>query len=318
MLAYFFFVGGLVAVVAGAHLLVLGASRLAAGLGIPPLVIGLTVVGFGTSAPELVVSAIAAVQNNPETALGNVTGSNIANVGLILGVAALITPLRPDRNVVRRDGPIMVAVSLVFVLLAFMGDFELWHGIVMLASLAVYLFFNFRWSRNEPAEVVAEVEEFEAATGLLNPSSLPKQIVFIVAGLGLLIAGGQTMVSGAVDIASDLGIPEFVVASTIVALGTSMPELATSVLAAIKREADIAIGNVVGSNVFNLLGVLGVATVIREIPVRGDIQNFDFPIVLAFAVVAVALLALRRQLGRPEGVLLLVGYVGYLAFLLSR
>ncbi len=318
MLAYLFFAGGLVAVVAGAHLLVLGASRLAAGLGIPPLVIGLTVVGFGTSAPELVVSAIAALDAKPETALGNVTGSNIANIGLILGVAAMISPLRPDRIVIRRDGPIMVAVSAVFLVLALVGDFPRWYGLVMLGGLAVYLVFSFAWSKSEPEAIVAEIEEFEAATGLLNPSSLPKQIVFIVAGLGLLIAGGQVMVSGAIDIASDLGIPEFVVASTIVAIGTSMPELATSVLAALKREADIAIGNVVGSNVFNLLGVLGVATVIREIPVGGDIQNFDFPIVLGFAVAAVVLLATRMQLGRGEGALLLVGYVGYVAFLLTR
>lgn len=318
MLSYFLFAIGLAGVMLGAHILVLGASRLAAAVGISPLIIGLTVVGFGTSAPEMVVSAVASFQGNPETALGNVTGSNVANVGLILGTAALIMPLRPDRSVVRRDGPLMILITLAVVALAFTGEFTRVIGIGLLLGLAAYLVLNYLFSRREPSAIVAEVAEFEETVGLLKGNGKWKQVAYVVGGLALLLAGGQTMVTGAVDIAEGLGISEFVIASTIVAIGTSTPELATSVVAAFKREADIAVGNVVGSNVFNLLGVLGIGAVIAGIPVSDTIRDIDMPLVLGFTVAMLVFAATGRGIGRVQGVVLLVAYVAYMVYLLAR
>ena len=302
----------------GAHILVLGASRLAAAVGISPLIIGLTVVGFGTSAPEMVVSAVASFQGNPETALGNVTGSNVANVGLILGTAALIMPLRPDRSVVVRDGPLMIVITIAVVALAFTGEFTRLIGIGLLLGLAAYLVANYFFSRREPSAIVAEIEEFEETIGLLKNGGKWKQVAYVVGGLALLLVGGQTMVTGAVDIAEGLGISEFVIASTIVAIGTSTPELATSVVAAFKREADIAVGNVVGSNVFNLLGVLGIGAVIAGIPVSNTVQNIDMPLVLGFSVAMLVFAATGKGIGRVQGVVLLVAYVAYMVYLLAR
>lgn len=318
MLSYFLFAIGLAGVMLGAHILVLGASRLAAAVGISPLIIGLTVVGFGTSAPEMVVSAVASFQGNPETALGNVTGSNVANIGLILGTAALIMPLRPDRSVVRRDGPLMLAITIVVVALAFTGEFTRVIGIGLLLGLAAYLVANYFFSKREPSAIVAEVAEFEETVGLLKGNGKWKQVAYVVGGLALLLAGGQTMVTGAVEIAEGLGISEFVIASTIVAIGTSTPELATSVVAAFKREADIAVGNVVGSNVFNLLGVLGIGAVIAGIPVSDTIRDIDMPLVLGFTVAMLVFAATGRGIGRVQGVVLLVAYVAYMVYLLAR
>lgn len=317
MLAYIFFLIGLAAILAGAQLLVVGASRFAATFGVPPIVIGLTIVGFGTSAPEIVISGLASFQGDPDTALGNVVGSNIANVGLVLGVAACIYPLVPDRTVLRREGPVMVAVSLAFLALGFTGEYERWHGAIMLAALAVFLLVSLRWTRDEP-EFAAEMEDLEHQTGLIRPSSVLKDIVYVLIGIAFLFAGGQALISGATDIAADIGIPEFVVASTLVAIGTSLPELATSITAALKKEADIAVGNVIGSNIFNLLGVLGIAAVIAPIPVEGVVQQVDLPAMVAFSLVAMAMARWGYHIARWEGAALLLVYVAYVGFLLAR
>lgn len=318
MLAYVLFVAGLAGVLAGAHVLVVGSSRMAATYGVPPVVIGLTIVGFGTSAPEIIVSGLASLQGDPATALGNVVGSNVANVGLVLGLTALIFPLRPDRTVLRREGPIMVVVSFAFLAVAFTGGYEPWHGAIMLVVLAVFLGVSMRWARDEPPEVVAEIEAFERETGLLNPSSVWLQVVFVLGGIGMLFAGGQSLITGAVDIAEDFGIPEFVVASTLVAMGTSVPELATSAVAAMKREADIAVGNIIGSNLFNLLAVLGIASLIGAIPVEGIVRWVDMPVMVAFSVVAVAMARTGWVMARWEGAVLLSAYVIYIGYLLAR
>lgn len=318
MLAIVLFVAGLAGVVAGAHFLVLGASRLAAAVGVPSIVIGLTVVGIGTSTPELVVSGAAALNDQPATALGNVVGSNIANVGLILGVSALIAPLIPDRTVLVREGPILIGVSIIFLLLGLTGSFEWWLGVASLAGLAGFLWLSLKWSRDEPEAVVAEVEQFEEETGLVKPEPRWRSGAYIAGGIALLVAGGQSMVTGAVDIADAVGIPEFVVASTLVALGTSMPELATSVVAAVRREADIAIGNVIGSNLFNLLGVLGLAAVLTPIPVDGDAQRIDLPWMTGLALIGVLFARQGYRLGRREGAALLVAYAVYVTWLVLR
>ncbi|MDZ7727817.1 MAG: calcium/sodium antiporter [Dehalococcoidia bacterium] len=318
MLAVLLFVAGLAGVVAGAHFLVLGSSRLAAALGVPSIVIGLTVVGIGTSTPELVVSAAAAINDQPATALGNVVGSNIANVGLILGISALIVPLVPDRTVLSREGPILIGVSVVFMLVALTDSFEWWFGAIALAGLAGFLVLSLRWSRDEPEPVVAQVEQFETETGLVKAEPHWQSGLYIAGGIALLVAGGQSMVTGAVDIADTIGIPEFVVASTLVALGTSMPELATSVVAAVRREADIAVGNIVGSNLFNLLGVLGLSAVLSPIPVDGASQRIDLPFMTGLTVVGVLFARQGFRLGRREGAALLAAYIIYIAWLVLR
>ena len=312
------FIGGLVAVLAGAQALVVGASRLAASFGISPIVIGLTVVGFGTSAPEMVVSALASFEGEPETALGNVLGSNIVNVGLVLGVSAAIYPLRPDRSVLRREGPVMIFASIGVTLVALNGVIERPFGILMLLAMAVFLVMSLRGSRQDSAEIAREVEEFEETTHLLGPGSRLLEMGLVLAGLVLLVGGGHSLVTGAVDIAESAGIPEFVIASTMVAIGTSVPELATSIIAAFKREADIAVGNVIGSNLFNLLVVLGLAVLIQPVDVSDTIKLVDLPLMTAFAIGAIVIARTGWRIGRLEGWLLMLCYAGYLALLLLR
>ncbi len=318
MLAYLLFVLGLLGVLAGAQLLVSSSSRLAAMLGVPPIVVGLTIVSFGTSAPEIVISGLASYQGHPETALGNVVGSNIANVGLVLALAAVIYPLRPDRTVLRREGPVMVVISLVFLAVAFTGGYERWHGAVMLAVLAALLVVSLRWSREAGPGALAGGVEIIQVRPRLSVWRAMGQAGYAVVGIGLLFGGGQALVSGAVDIAEQFSVPQFVIASTLVAIGTSVPELATSVVAALRKQADIAVGNIIGSNIFNLLAVLGIASLAGAIPVEGIVQQVDMPVMAAFSIVAVAAARWRYSMTRWEGGALLAAYVLYLSFLLVR
>jgi cation:H+ antiporter len=316
---------GLVLLAGGAEALVRGASRLAASLGVSPLVIGLTVVGFGTSAPEMIVSALASLEGQPATALGNVVGSNIANPGLILAIAALITPLRCDLQLLRRDGPIMVAISLLAWGLAWTGTFTRWQGALMLALLAGFIWLALRWARQEPSQLAEEFRQFEADRGWLPPDSaatrrmLRARLVhaaWIIAGLLLLVGGGYLLVESAIAIARRFGIAESVIAATLVAVGTSLPELATSVVAALRREADIAVGNIVGSNIFNLLGVLGLAAVIRPVPVAVAVRDFEFLWMVAFAAATAIILRTGHRITRLEGAILFAGYLAFVALLL--
>lgn len=318
MLALILFVAGLVGVIVGAYFLVQGASRLAAAMGIPPVVIGLTVVGFGTSTPELMVSAAASWDGRPDTAIGNVVGSNIANVALILGAAAVIMPLVPDRTILRREAPILIAVSVIVMLLGLTGTIEPWMGLLLVCGLGAFTVASFAWSRHEPEVVVEQAEHFQEESGLATPKPAWLSTLYVVGGIAVLVGGGQAMVMGAVDIAADIGIPEFVVAATLVAVGTSLPELATSVMAAMRREADIAIGNVVGSNIFNILGVLGIAAMIGPIPLSEDMQRFDLPWMTGLAVVGVLLARQGYALARLEGAALLFTYAVYVGWLLLR
>lgn len=314
---YVLFAIGLGGVLLGANVLVQGASRLAARLGIPPIVIGLTIVGFGTSAPEIIVSGIASATGEPDTALGNVIGSNVANIGLVLGVTALMAPMVPDRTVLRREGPLMVLVSVAFLLLAFSGEYTRWQGAIMLLLLALFLYLSFRWSRSDaPSAMLGDIEEIPASSG--QAANVPRQIGYVVVGIALLFGGGQALISGAVGIAETFGIPDFVIASTLIAIGTSVPELATSIVASIRKEADIAVGNVIGSNLFNLLAVLGIASVINDIPIGSTVQQLDMPVMVAFSVVALAFARSGHKMDRWEGAVLLVAYVSYMALLLLR
>jgi cation:H+ antiporter len=318
MIGFVLFALGLAGVVAGAYLLVLGASRLATALGVPSVVVGMTVVGFGTSMPELVTSAIASWEGHPETALGNVVGSNIANVALILGLSAVIIPLVPDRTLLRREGPVLIGVSAVVVLLGLTGAFDPWMGVLLLAGLAVFLVASFWWSRDEPEVVVDQVEHFREQSGLAREKPAWLSALYAVGGIALLGAGGYALVDGAVDIAGNVGIQEFALATTVVAVGTSLPELATSLTAALRREADIAIGNVVGSNIFNLLGVLGLAAVIGPIPLTDEMRWLDMPWMAGLSVIGVMFARQGYALGRQEGAALLFAWVVYVVWLVWR
>ncbi|MFQ5724286.1 MAG: calcium/sodium antiporter, partial [Terriglobia bacterium] len=274
---------GLAALYLGAEWLVRGAARLAASLGVRPLVIGITVVGFATSMPEVVVSALAAFRGQTDTALGNIIGSSIANPGLILGIAALLSPLRCDLGLLKREGPVMVGVTVLVWGLAWTGGYTRWQGALLLAGLMVFLWFSLRWARREPAAVEAEFEQLQAKRRLLLKEPRARQVGLIIVGLVLLGVGGHLLVISAVALARRFAISEIVIAATLVAVGTSLPELATSIVAATRRQTDISVGNIIGSNIFNLLGVLGISALVRPIPVSVSVRSFEMVWLLGFA-----------------------------------
>jgi len=303
-------VAGLVLLVVGAEALVRGSAALARRLGVGPLVVGLTIVAFGTSAPELVVSTRAALAGAGDIALGNVVGSNIANILLILGVAALIRPIRIQTQLVRIDIPIMIAVSLALFLVLDNGRVSRVEGVVLLAGIAAYTALSILLARRERDPAVRRlIEEGLPAW----PRRLFEQVLAIAAGLVLLVFGADLFVRGAVRMAAALGVSEALIGLTVVAVGTSLPELATSIVAAAKGEGDIAVGNAVGSNLFNLLAILGTAATVRPLQATG-VGRADL---LAMAAAALVLLPLARsglRLQRWEAALLLAGYVAYVIF----
>jgi len=299
---------GLALLTAGAEGLVRGGASLARRLGLTPLVIGLTVVAFGTSAPEMVVSVGGAINGHGDIAVGNVVGSNIFNIGVILGLAALISPLRIKLSLIKLDAPLMIAVSLLATWLIASGTIPRPGGAVLLTLLVGYTVFSIYMARREAAaEVRAEFESGvprSTATWWLD-------LLFVLGGLGLLVLGSTWMVGSATAIARTLGAGEAVIGLTIVAAGTSMPELATSVVAAFRRQADIAVGNIVGSNLFNLLGILGLAATVRPLSAPG-ISRLDLAVMMAYAVALLPLIWTGQKLQRGEGAVLLAGYLVYL------
>jgi cation:H+ antiporter len=310
-------IAGLVVLVIGADLLVRGASRLALRFGISPLVIGLTVVAFGTSAPELAVSVQSGFDGQADIAVGNVVGSNIFNVLAVLGLSALIAPLVVHQQLVRFEVPLVVGLSVLVLLMTRDGRIGLLDGLLLVSGLVAYTALVVRQSRREAAAVEAEyAREFGAApSGWL--ARLPVQIALILAGLGLLVLGASWLVDSAVAIARALEISEAVIGLTIVAAGTSFPELATSVVATIRGERDIAVGNVVGSSVFNLLGILGIAALATPggLAVAPGLIYFDIPVMIAVAFACLPIFASGNRIARWEGALFLVYYAIYIAYL---
>jgi cation:H+ antiporter len=315
-----FLVAGLVALVAGAEALVRGAARLAARTGMSSVVIGLTVVAFGTSAPELAVSVGDALRGGPEAgsiAIGNVVGSNIANILLVLGTAAAVGgSLFVAQRIVRLDVPIMIGASvllLIFVLNEQLGRIE---GLVLLVCLAVYLTWTvIAATRGSAPDVVTEYDEALDPEHLAQASVLA-DVGYLILGLALLVFGSQALVSSASDIAVELGVSDLVIGLTVVAIGTSLPEVATSVLAAIRGQRDLAVGNAIGSNLFNLLAVLGVTAVVspNAIPVAASAVQVDIPVMVAVAVACLPIFANGHVLNRWEGIAFLVAYAGYLTW----
>lgn len=307
------FVAGLGLLVLGAEWLVRGASRLATLLGVTPLVIGLTVVAYGTSAPEMAVSVKSAWAGQPDLAIGNVVGSNIFNVLFILGVSALITPLLVSSQLIRLDVPLMIAASLLTWLLAADGSIGRLDGALLFGAAVAYTGFQVWQSRKESAAVR---EEYAQQFGPQR-SSTAANVAFIVAGLALLVLGSRWLVAGAVAFAQVLGVSELVIGLTIVAAGTSLPEVATSIMAALRGERDIAVGNVVGSNIFNLLAVLGLAALVAPggLPVSGALLHFDLPVMVAVAIACLPIFASGALIARWEGAVFLFYYVAYTMYL---
>lgn len=304
-----YLVFGLILLVLGGEGLVRGSSALAARFGVTPLLIGLTIVAFGTSSPELVVSLQAALKGNSDISLGNIIGSNIGNIGLILGISALIMPLKVQVQIIRKEIPFMILISvLIAALILTVDSFSFVHGLIFFLMLITYIFFAIK---NSKKEVITEeiIEEY-------TPKKLNTvlSIVFIIAGLAGLIFGSDLFVKGAVEVAKIFGISDLVIGLTIVAVGTSLPELVTSVIAAIKKETDIAIGNIVGSNIFNLLGILGITGMVKEINLN-SITYADLGVFILFAVLILPLSRTKFVLQRWEGALLLAVYAGYVAYL---
>ncbi|MCS6179433.1 calcium/sodium antiporter [Shewanella baltica] len=300
-------IGGFIILTLGAEALVRGASAIALRLGITPLIIGLTIVAFGTSAPELAVSVKSALAGNSGIALGNVIGSNIANIGLILAITALIRPIQVQSQVVKRDIPLMILASMLFWGLLLDGELSLIDGVVLLSLLFGYLTFSYISSKNSKNE-----EEIEA-----GPNNPLLSGLFILVGISMLVGGGILFVNGAVDLAKTFGVSEVIIGLTIVAIGTSMPELVTSVIAALKGQSDIAIGNVVGSNLFNILGILGVTAIVHPVSSLG-FQPFDFMVMLALAIVILPFAWTGLRIGRREGSVLLLTYLGYMVYLINQ
>ena len=302
---------GLAMLVCGAELLVRGASALAASLGISRLVIGLTVVAFGTSAPEMAVSVMAAWEGQAGIALGNVVGSNICNVLLILGLSAVVAPLVVARQVVRLEVPIMIGTSLLLILFALDGTLVRWEGGLLFAGVIGYTVWTIRRSRRELRDL--------AEPGVAAPpaSGRTRQLTEILSGLALLVLGSKWLVDAAVIIARHLGVSDLVIGLTIIAVGTSLPELATSVLASWRGERDIAVGNVVGSNIFNILSVLGLTALVAPagLPVPPVALTFDLPVMLAVAVACLPIFMAGYRINRWEGLLFIFYYVVYVLFL---
>ncbi|WP_298980943.1 calcium/sodium antiporter [Caldilinea sp.] len=313
-------IGGLITLVAGAELLVRGASRLAAALGVSPLIIGLTIVAFGTSSPELAVSVQSALSGQADVAVGNVVGSNIFNVLFILGLSALITPLVVAQQLVRIDVPLMIVVSLAVWLFALNGYVERWEGALLFAGIVAYtVFLGIQSQRERNAAVLAE---YEAEYHPKRPHSWLQGLLdagMAGVGLALLVLGARWFVDGAVGAAEAMGVSELVIGLTIVAAGTSLPEVATSIVAALRGERDIAVGNVVGSNIFNILAVLGLTALVAPdsgVPVSTNALWLDMPFMIVVAIACLPIFFTGYLIARWEGLLFLGYYIVYTAFLI--
>ncbi len=303
---------GIVLLSAGGEALIRGALAAASRLGVSPLLSGLVIVGFGTSAPELIVSVDAALHHRPDIAIGNVVGSNIGNVLLILGTCAIITPLAVQPLALRRDAATVVAASLLLIVLGGGSAFARLDAVILLSALAAYLVWAWlsERSRTSPS---ADRHAAEAAELSAVPKTTLMILVAIVAGLCLLILGSRVLLTGAVGIAEQVGLSEAFIGLTIVAVGTSLPELTISVIAAVRRHADVAVGNVLGSNIFNALGILGVSALLQPLPIPERILVFDQWVMLGTSVLLLLFLYTGRRLSRSEGVVLLLLYVSYIA-----
>jgi len=318
------FVVGFLMLYYSAGWLVKGSSSLARNLGLTPLVIGLTVVAFGTSAPELVVSLVSSIKGKSMIAVGNVIGSNICNIALVLGLSAVVHPIKGSRSVIQRDIPIMLGVSLYLLVISLNSNIGRFEGVSLFSGIILYTCFNYykavkesRIKRHDESIAFAHaVEDIEYIT------SKSRQIVWIAAGIIGVVVGAEILIDAAVAIMKVFGVNEKFIGLTIVALGTSLPELATSVVAALRKEMDISIGNLVGSNVFNILSVLGAASMVKPIPIPGGfVQSgllIDYLFMIFVSLLPWLMMRKTQTVRRRDGILLLSCYVGYVLYLIIK
>ena len=313
----FFFVLGLLALVAGAESLVRGASKIALSLGVSSLVVGLTIVAFGTSAPEVAVSVGAVLNGSTDIAIGNVVGSNVFNVLFVLGASAVIAPLVVHSQIVRQEVPIMIGASLLLLVVVLDGRLGVWDAGLFLLLLAGYTVFLIRQSRTETREIREEYEGSVHRPGGWD-NHWAVQLGMIVVGLGLLVLGSNWLVDSAVAFARALGVSDLIIGLTIIAAGTSMPEVATSIMAALRGERDIAVGNVVGSSTFNILGCLGLSGLASGtgLTIAPAVMNFDIWVMLAVAIACLPVFVAGREIGRGKGALFLGYYAAYVVYLI--
>ena len=309
---YLLLIGGLAILIAGGEILVRGAVGIALKFNLSPLVIGMTIVSFGTSAPELLVSLKAALEGHPEIAIGNVVGSNIANIALVLGITTLILPIPVQKNTLKIDWPIMMAVSVLFYLFILNGVLNTWEGAIFVLLLLIFVIYQLKSSKsNETDDDDEALKEVKS-----NYSNIYLHLLFILLGVVGLAFGADWLLEGAVNIASNLGVSEHIISVTIVAFGTSVPELATSIIAAFKKQMDISVGNLIGSNIFNLLGVLGITAIIKEIPISNQVITNDVFWMLGTSFLLLPLM-LNYNISRWKGAVLALSYLAYVFFLLN-
>ncbi|HSW32940.1 MAG TPA: calcium/sodium antiporter [Steroidobacteraceae bacterium] len=313
----FFFLLGLAALVLGAESLVRGASKIALSLGISPLVVGLTIVAVGTSSPEVAVSVGAVLNGNTDIAIGNVVGSNILNVLLVLGIGALIAPLAVHSQLIRQEVPIMIGASLLLVVLIVDGRLGRLDALLLLVLMAGYMTFLVVQSRAEGKQLRDEYAEAVCRPGEWD-SHWAVQALLILVGLGLLVLGSDWMVDAAVAFARVMGVSDLVIGLTVIAVGTSMPEIAASIMAAVRGERDIAVGNVIGSNTFNILGCLGISGMVSRdgLSIAPAVLNFDLWVMVAVAVACLPVFIAGREIGRGKGLMFLGYYAAYVAYLI--
>lgn len=315
--------GGIILLYLGAEALVRGAIRLGQLLRVSPIVIGLTIVSIGTSAPELVVCILAALRGSPDLAAGNVLGSNLANIGLILGLAALVRPLQIRRRVIRREIPWMLGITVAVFPLLWNLQVGRLEGTLLAATLLIYLGFLVPKARTEGAEVLGEAApKLEGQIPRVSEAGariLAVPLLLVVGGSAVLVAGGQGVIHGATAVAMEMGVSELVVGLSILAVGTSLPELAATLVAAAREEADLAVGNIVGSNIFNLTFVLGGTALVSPLQIPARILTVEFPATFLLSVLLLPVAISARRISRKEGVMLLAAYAGcWVWILLSR
>ncbi len=319
LLPYILFIIGMIFLIKGADWLISGSSTLGRRLGISDLAIGLTVVAFGTSLPEFIVSALAAARGHPDIAVGNILGSNIANILLVLGLAAGLSHLSVTKGTVWKEIPFSLLAVLMLAVLgndriidgAEVSQLSRIDGLVLLAFFLIFLYYT--------SSIALNIQPDELLQTSSHQPSMGRALIGVAVGLALLVLGGRWTISGAVHIAQSLGVSQSLIGLTIVAVGTSLPELATSITAALKKKYDIAVGNVVGSNIFNIFFILGISAIIRPLPLKAQ-SNTDMGVVVGVTILLFICMftGKRRIIDRWEGVLMVVGYIGYIVFLIQR
>lgn len=306
-------VGGLVLLLFGGEILLRGAVSLASRLGLSSLLIGMTVVAAATSMPEMVVAVASGLEGAPDIGVGNVVGSNTANILLILGAAAVLYPMETQRRHVMRDGMAMLAATAIFILFALSGTMGRLDGVVMLGLLIAYLVYSYQRDRKSCADGLERAVERPQTC-----PSMPISLLLVGVGVGLLVIGSKLLIDGAVDLARNAGISEAVIGLTLVAVGTSLPELATSIVASLRRHPEVALGNVLGSNLFNLLAIIPALTITVPVQVASEILSFDIWVMAGVSVLAILVMMSGWLIGRGEGAAFLVAYAIYVAMLLAR